>query len=174
MTITGMGEYTGTVTRTFKIQKQTETPISDVTVSGIQDSSPWTGSPVTPDPVLMVNGKRLTKDKDYTVTYSNNVNEGTVTMTITGKGEYKGTVTRTFKIQKDAQKPADQPAQPTKVVMYRLYNPNSGEHFYTANQKEQKYLVSIGWKVEGKGWDAPDKSEKPVYRLYNPNAGDHH
>lgn len=40
MTITGMGEYTGTVTRTFKIQKQTETPVSDVTVSGIQDSSP--------------------------------------------------------------------------------------------------------------------------------------
>ncbi len=37
----------------------------------------------------MVNGKRLAKDKDCTVMYSNNVNEGTVTMTITGKGEYK-------------------------------------------------------------------------------------
>lgn len=102
----------------------------------------------------MVNGKRLTKDKDYTVTYSNNVNEGTVTMTITGKGEYKGTVTRTFKIQKDAQKPADQPAQPTKVVMYRLYNPNAkaGSHNYTTNLAENDYLVTVDWKGEGIGW----------------------
>ena len=58
--------------------------------------------------------------------------------------------------------------------MYRLYNPNSGEHFYTGNAKEKNYLASIGWKYEGVGWKAPAKSNTPVYRLYNPNAGDHH
>ena len=64
--------------------------------------------------------------------------------------------------------------------MNRLYNPNSGEHFYTANIKEKEALVALGWKDEGYGWVAPstdsndDKKGNPVFRLYNPNAGDHH
>ncbi len=60
------------------------------------------------------------------------------------------------------------------VEMYRLYNPNAGEHFYTNNAAERDHLVSIGWKSEGTGWTAPKTSKTPVYRLYNPNAGDHH
>ena len=58
--------------------------------------------------------------------------------------------------------------------MYRLYNPNSGEHFYTADSNEKDYLVAVGWNDEGIGWNAPLSSDTPVYRLYNPNAGDHH
>lgn len=58
--------------------------------------------------------------------------------------------------------------------MYRLYNPNSGEHFYTANFNERNYLIEVGWNYEGIGWIAPGTSNSPVYRLYNPNAGDHH
>ena len=60
------------------------------------------------------------------------------------------------------------------VAMYRLYNPNSGEHFYTANGTERSFLSSIGWKDEGIGWYAPKTSATPVYRLYNPNSGEHH
>ncbi len=59
-------------------------------------------------------------------------------------------------------------------TMHRLYNPNSGEHFYTANDVEKNYLVSLGWNYEGAGWTAPACSGTPVYRVYNPNAGDHH
>ncbi len=58
--------------------------------------------------------------------------------------------------------------------MYRLYNPNSGEHFYTASVDERDYLSKIGWNYEGIAWNAPAYSDTPVYRLYNPNAGDHH
>ena len=60
--------------------------------------------------------------------------------------------------------------------MNRLYNPNSGEHFYTADIKEKEALVALGWNDEGYGWVAPKMTEgdKVVYRLYNPNAGDHH
>ena len=58
--------------------------------------------------------------------------------------------------------------------MYRLYNPNSGEHFYTASTKEHDGLVELGWQDEGEGWVAPIMSTAPVYRLYNPNAGEHH
>lgn len=57
--------------------------------------------------------------------------------------------------------------------MYRLYNPNSGEHFYTADVIERDHLDEIGWNYEGIGWYAPETGN-PVYRLYNPNAGDHH
>ena len=58
--------------------------------------------------------------------------------------------------------------------MYRLYNPNSGEHFYTASEVEKNNLKRLGWSYEGVGWVAPVTSSTPVYRLYNPNAGDHH
>ena len=57
--------------------------------------------------------------------------------------------------------------------MYRLYNPNSGEHFYTASIVERDSVWSAGWNYEGMSWYAP-KSGDPVYRLYNKNAGDHH
>ena len=60
------------------------------------------------------------------------------------------------------------------VTMYRLYNPNSGEHLYTKDASEKSRLVREGWGDEGIGWIAPEKSNTPVYRLYNPNAGDHH
>lgn len=60
-----------------------------------------------------------------------------------------------------------------RVLMFRLYNPNSGEHFYTENPVERDVLVSYGWKAEGVGWIAPKQSKTPVFRLYNPNEGDH-
>ena len=62
----------------------------------------------------------------------------------------------------------------TSVPMYRLYNPNSGEHFYTKDSVERDNLVSAGWYYEGKGWMAPQKSNTPVYRLYNAYGGEHH
>ncbi|MDU5335409.1 glycoside hydrolase family 73 protein [Enterococcus sp.] len=65
------------------------------------------------------------------------------------------------------------PAPVQTNAMYRLYNPNSGEHFYTANAAERDKVRKAGWRYEGIGWQAP-RSGTPVYRLYNPNAGDHH
>ena len=38
------------------------------------------------------------------------------------------------------------------VNMFRMYNPNSGEHFYTGNQAERDTLVQAGWKYEGIGF----------------------
>lgn len=59
------------------------------------------------------------------------------------------------------------------VDMLRLYNPNSGEHFYTGNASEKDSLVNAGWQYEGIGWVSPTEGAD-VYRLYNPNTGDHH
>lgn len=60
------------------------------------------------------------------------------------------------------------------IPVYRVYNPNSGEHFFTTNAKEQAYLVSIGWNDEGVGFYEHSETGDAVYRLYNPNAGEHH
>lgn len=65
--------------------------------------------------------------------------------------------------------------QPVQTnAMYRLYNPNNYEHFYTSNLSEKNHLVKIGWgKYEGVAWYAP-KEGAPVYRLYNSILRDHH
>lgn len=55
--------------------------------------------------------------------------------------------------------------------VYRVYNPNSGEHLYTESAYEVNSLVhQNGWKSEGVAFYSDLNSGKPVYRLYNPNA----
>lgn len=57
------------------------------------------------------------------------------------------------------------------IQMHRVYNPNSGEHFYTASAVERDSLVRAGWTYEGIGWTAAS-GKLPVYRLYS--GTDHH
>lgn len=64
------------------------------------------------------------------------------------------------------------PAQAQAADMYRLYNPNSGEHFYTASAVEREAVRSAGWNDEGYAWTAPVRSNTPVFRLYS--GTDHH
>lgn len=67
----------------------------------------------------------------------------------------------------------DAASAPMYEDVHRLYNPNSGEHFYTSSVAERDGLVRAGWNYEGVGWIAP-KVGLDVFRLYNPNGGDHH
>ena len=63
----------------------------------------------------------------------------------------------------------------TTNVMYRLYNPNNHEHFYTSSTKERDHLVKIKWgNYEGPAWEAPTSGGHLVYRLYNKGLRDHH
>ncbi len=60
-------------------------------------------------------------------------------------------------------------------AVYRLYNPNSGEHFYTSNASESYLLQNVGWTYEGIAFQGCNSENGvAVYRVYNPNAGDHH
>ena len=65
------------------------------------------------------------------------------------------------------------PVEQEDGSVYRLYNPNSGEHFFTVDYGEAKGLAKVGWRSEGVGWMSP-KAGDPVWRLFNANAGDHH
>ena len=102
--------YEGSKELTFQI---TGTPISKAKVTGL-DILTYTGKPLTlPNLTLMVGEKKLTENTDYTVTYSNNVNAGTATVMITGKGGYTGSVKKTFKI-----KPYDVKPEGSKVTIH--------------------------------------------------------
>lgn len=61
-----------------------------------------------------------------------------------------------------------------EAAVYRMYNPNSYEHFYTTNASERDNLIAAGWNYESIGWYAPAKSNEPVYRVYNSNNGGEH
>ena len=59
----------------------------------------YTGSAIEPKPEIMDGKKTLVEGTDYTLTYSANTEPGTATITITGKGNYQGTVTTQFTIK---------------------------------------------------------------------------
>ena len=64
----------------------------------------YTGSAQQPKPTVVAAGSVLKEGTDYTLSYSNNVNIGTASVTIKGKGNYRGSVTKNFKIYKDTFK----------------------------------------------------------------------
>ena len=96
--------------------------------------------------------------------------------TLTSQDSTSNTATITPEIPKETLKTTTATLATSVIktqAMYRLYNPNSGEHFYTASAYEAREVIKAKWNYEGVGWHAP-VSGVPVYRLYNPNAGDHH
>lgn len=82
--------------RTITVTKGTEDK-GEISVEAIADQT-YTGSALTPKVVVKAGSKVLTQNVDYTVLYSNNVNVGTASVKITGKGSYKGSYTVNFKI----------------------------------------------------------------------------
>lgn len=58
----------------------------------------YTGEAVEPGVTVELDGQTLTDGTDYYVSYTNNINKGTATVTVTFMGNYKGTVTETFEI----------------------------------------------------------------------------
>ncbi len=76
--------------------------VATAEVTGISDKT-YTGKAITQTPVVTVNGAALAKDTDYTVSFANNINAGTATVTITGIGRCGGTNVLTFKINQAAQ-----------------------------------------------------------------------
>lgn len=88
------GNYVGSKTLTYYIGKN---PMTDLTITLDKDSYNYTGSAILPK-VTVKKGTTAVSTANYTVEYSNNKAVGTGTVTIIGKNEYYGTVTKTFAI----------------------------------------------------------------------------
>ena len=84
-----------TVTGTLTVNPKSLTAamVEDVT-AGLT----YNGNEQTPTVTVKDGEKTLTSGTDYTLTYKNNTNAGTATVTVEGKGNYTGKVTKTFKI----------------------------------------------------------------------------
>ena len=85
----------GYVEKEFKIVKSMTN--NDITVT--IPSQTYTGSAIEPAVTVKDGETTLTLGTDYEVAYSNNVNAGTATATITGKGNYSDSKEATFTIK---------------------------------------------------------------------------
>lgn len=94
ITITGKGAYTGVVKKTFKINKASIAKAA-VTLPSVKV---WAGWALTPVPTVKLGTNTLKKGTDFSLAYKNNKNVGTATVTITGKGNYTGTIRKNFVI----------------------------------------------------------------------------
>ena len=92
--VTGKGNFKGTVKKAFTINKVS---VKTLAISGIVDKR-YTGKAVTQSPVVCFDGMVLKNGTDYTLSYSNNTKVGSATVKITGKGNFKDTYSKTFKI----------------------------------------------------------------------------
>lgn len=98
MTITGKAPYTGKLTRQFGI-------VADLSAAVIAPIPPqeYTGLPVTPEITVTLGERTLNQNFDYTVSYSNNTDRGTATVTIhpVGGSMFTGEKTATFEISRE-------------------------------------------------------------------------
>lgn len=93
-TIIGIGNYTGTKTVSFQIVGP---GFASAVITAIPDQL-YTGQDIRPAVTVTLNNVALRQYTDYDVSYSNNRNIGTATVTVTGRGNYAGTKTITFRI----------------------------------------------------------------------------
>lgn len=93
VTVTGQGDYTGTLAKTF-------VPVNNLSLK-CKDIA-YTGTAVMPEVIVKNGDTVLSLDSDFSVTYSNNVEVSEKAVaTITGKGDYYGSVDLLFQIYKD-------------------------------------------------------------------------
>ena len=94
---------------TVKVQKTA----AQLGITIVQPTMVFTGSGLKPAVTVKDGNVLLKLNTDYTLSYKNNVNIGTGSVIITGKGNYTGSVTKSFVITKDKTEKLD--------VSYRTY-----------------------------------------------------
>ncbi|WP_297699375.1 MBG domain-containing protein [uncultured Fibrobacter sp.] len=96
---TFQGDYSslGYVEKTFRIIKLLTH--SDITIATIPDQT-YSGSEICPEISVKDGETTLILGTDYTVECADNVSAGTANMTITGMGDYPGSISKTFEITK--------------------------------------------------------------------------
>ena len=74
--------------------------IGGAVLNGLEESYQYTGEAIVPEIIVMLHDEALTVNKDYTMTIENNTEPGEATITVTGKGDFKNTLVKTFKINR--------------------------------------------------------------------------
>ena len=134
--------------------------LSGAAVSGLSAKT-YTGKAQKPAVTVTLDGVTLAKGTDYTVSYQNNTNAGTATVTIKGKGDYTGTVQKTFKINKAAISKAKFASIAAKTYTGKALKPGVKVTFggstlkaktaYTLTYSANKNVGTATVTVKGKG-----------------------
>ena len=92
------------VLKTAEIPALSRISISKASVTLSTSTYAYDGKAKKPGVTVKLNGKTLKNGTDYTVSYSNNTKVGTAKVTITGKGNYTGSVSKTYSIKNNFKK----------------------------------------------------------------------
>ena len=97
VTITGIGNYTGTITKPFTILPMS---LEDESIeASITPKVTYNGKERKPTPKVVLNGRTLLINRDFKVEYKNNKEVGKATATVIGQGNFTGKKVLTFKIE---------------------------------------------------------------------------
>lgn len=124
---TNVGIATASITKngktarvTFTITAKAYGESSGITIGSIDDQT-YTGSDIQPKPVVKDGDKTLNEGTDYDLTYHNNTNKGTGSVTINFKGNYSGKTEKTFNIVY-AGLPNDKTLSDYVTIQQAIYN----------------------------------------------------
>ncbi len=92
------------VLETAEIPALSRISISKASVTLSTSTYAYDGKAKKPGVTVKLSGKTLKNGTDYTVSYSNNTKVGTAKVTITGKGNYTGSVSKTYSIKNNFKK----------------------------------------------------------------------
>ena len=92
------------VLETAEIPALSRISISKASVTLSTSIYAYDGKAKKPGVTVKLNGKTLKNGTDYTVSYSNNTKVGTAKVTIKGKGNYTGSVSKTYSIKNNFKK----------------------------------------------------------------------
>ena len=148
------------VLETAEIPALSRISISKASVTLSTSTYAYDGKAKKPGVTVKLNGKTLKNGTDYTVSYSNNIKVGTAKVTITGKGNYTGSVSKTFKIKNNFKK-ATVSGISTKAftgknitqsitVKYNGKTLKNGTD-YTVSYSNNKKIGTATVKIAGKG-----------------------
>ena len=148
------------VLETAEVPALSRISISKASVTLSTSTYAYDGKAKKPGVTVKLNGKTLKNGTDYTVSYSNNTKVGTATVKITGKGNYTGSVSKTFKIKNNFKK-ATVSGISTKAftgknitqsitVKYNGKTLKNGTD-YTVSYSNNKSIGTATVKIAGKG-----------------------
>ena len=112
-----------------------------MTISNITDQT-YTGKSLYPIIKIQNGNTSLVNGRDYTVSYSNNKNIGSGAVTITGKGNYTGKITRYFSIVPQKVTGVTNKTQDTKSITVK-WNKTAGATWYEVykyDTSKKKYI----------------------------------
>lgn len=154
VSVSGKENYTGSVTAKFTVLDADADKL--INRENVKDIAPitYTGKAIKPEPTVTVGQNTLAKNKDYTVSYEDNLHAGIAVITVTGKGNYKGMKAQaTFVI--NPQKMSKASVKGTRNNLIVIYNKKSlrqGIHFETPSYDESTLKKNkIKVTLTGKG-----------------------